>query len=37
MATHMLSFMVNGIFARLEFPFTHFPTKGVAEELYPFV
>ena len=38
MATHMLSFMVKGIFTSLEFPYAHFPTKGVkAEELHPLV
>ena len=26
-ATHMLAFMVRGIFSGLEFPYAHFPTK----------
>ena len=37
-ATHMLAFMVRGIFSKLEFPYAHFPTKGATgEELFPIV
>ena len=37
-ATHVLSFMVRGIFSSLCFPYAHFPTKGItAEELFPLV
>lgn len=34
--SHMLLFMVKGMFSSLEFPYTHFATKGVtADQLYP--
>ena len=37
-ATHMLAFMVRGIFSKFEFPYAHFPTKGATgEELFPIV
>ena len=37
-ATHMLAFMVRGIFSGFEFPYAHFPTKGATgEELFPIV
>ena len=31
-ATHMLAFMVRGIFTKLEFPCAYFPTKGATGE-----
>ena len=35
-ATHMLQFMVRGIFTSLAFPYAHFPTRGAtANELFP--
>ena len=37
-ATHMLAFMVRGIFTKLKFPYAYFPTKGATgEELFPIV
>ena len=37
-ATHMLTFMVRGIFTKLEFPYAQFPTRGVtADRLYPII
>ena len=37
-ATHMLTFMVRGIFTKLEFPYAQFPTRGVtADKLFPIV
>ena len=37
-ATHMLAFMVRGIFSNLEFLFAEFPTRGVAgDTLFPIV
>ena len=37
-ATHMLLFMVRGMFSSLEFPYAHFATRGVtADSLYPIV
>ena len=37
-ATHVLVLMVRGLFFKLEFPYTHFPTEGVsADTLYPIV
>ena len=34
--THMLAFMVRGLFTGLEFPYAHFPTQGcTGEELFP--
>lgn len=37
-ATHILSFMVRGIFRKVNFPLAHYPSKGVkASQLYPIV
>lgn len=37
-ATHMLTFMVRGIFSNLEFPYAQFPTNGAtADVLFPIV
>ena len=37
-ATHMLLFMVRGMFTSLEFPYAHFATRGAtADALYPLV
>ena len=37
-ASHMLIFMVRGMFSSLKFPYAHFSTKGVtADQLYPIV
>ena len=37
-ASHMLLFMVRGMFSSLEFPYAHFATKGAtADQLYPIV
>ena len=37
-ATLMLTFMVRGIFTKLEFPYAQFPTRGVtADRLYPII
>ena len=37
-ATHILSFMVRGIFQKVNFPVAHYPTNGVkASQLYPIV
>lgn len=37
-ATHMLTFMIRGIFTKLEFPYAQFSTKGItAAELFPVV
>ena len=37
-ATHVLTFMVGGIFSDLNFPYAHFPTEGAsADHLYPVV
>lgn len=37
-ATHMLAFMVRGIFSGLKFPYAHFPSKGATgEELFPII
>ena len=37
-ATHMLTFMVRGLFTSLEFPYAQFPTKGAtADLLFPIV
>ena len=37
-ATHMLTFMVRGIFNKVNFPLAHFPTKGIkGGKLYPIV
>ena len=37
-ATHMLGFMVRGIFSKLDFPYTHFPTEGAtADQMFPIV
>lgn len=37
-ATHMLTFMVRGIFSDLEFPYAQFPTNGAtADVLFPIV
>ena len=37
-ATHMLLFMVRGMFTHLEFPYAHFATRGAtADTLYPLV
>ena len=34
----MLTFMVRGIFTKLEFPYAQFPTRGVtADKLFPIV
>ena len=35
-ATHMLTFMVRGIFSDLNFPYAHFPSEGAtADQIYP--
>ena len=35
-ATHMLTFMVQGIFSNLQFAFAHFPSEGVsAVQIFP--
>lgn len=37
-ATHMLTFMVRGIFTKLEFPYAQFATRDIsAEKLFPVV
>ena len=37
-STHMLLFMVRGMFSTLEYPYAHFATKGIsADSLYPIV
>lgn len=37
-STHMLLFMVRGMFSSLEFPYAHFATRGIsADALYPIV
>ena len=37
-ATHILSFMVRGIFSNLDFPYAHLPTEGAtADQLFPIV
>lgn len=35
-ATHMLTFMIRGIFSDLNFPYAHFPTEGaIADQIFP--
>ena len=35
-ATHMLTFMVRGIFSDLNFPYAHFPSEGAtADQIFP--
>lgn len=37
-ASHMLLFMVRGMFSNLEFPYAHFSTRGIsADSLFPLV
>ena len=37
-ATHMLLFMIRGLFSSLEFPYAHFATRGAsADTLFPLV
>lgn len=37
-SSHMLLFMVRGMFSSLEFPYAHFATRGIsADSLYPIV
>ena len=37
-ASHMLLFMVRGMFSKLEFPYAHFATRGIsADALFPLV
>ena len=37
-ATHILAFMVRGIFSSLKFPYAHFPTKGAsADTIFPLI
>ena len=37
-ATHMLLFMIRGMFTNLEFPYAHFATRGItADSLFPIV
>ncbi len=37
-STHMLLFMVRGMFSTLEFPYAHFATRGIScDSLYPIV
>ena len=35
-ATHMLTFMIRGIFSNLNFPYAHFPSEGAtADQIFP--
>ena len=37
-ATHVVAFMVRGIFQKVNFPLAHFPTTGIkGPQLYPIV